>query len=304
MTRALNLESMPCCDLTAALHAYRRYSRPGPGTVQVQAHSPDGDDLEEATYAQMIRLDEEIIAGDNQHSASSTSSRSMRRTSRRSSGCYRSRRRSTLRFGASHPIRRHFDPCILSEGGYHISRRLQPRIATGGRNSSTVSRWPRPAAGRGRVLEHASQVSPSSTSTTAKRALRRTRSSCIRSCVLPASPAEAETSCRVGRPPLQPRDRGPGGEPVARLKTSRVGGGAALSEGDVSLSTDWSINSWGISLWKGRRGFRDGVGVALVCARRPRSSGATPGRGVACSLRSVGSAQQEPRRGANTGDPH
>ena len=30
-------------------------------------HSPDGDDLGEATYAQMMHPDEEIIAGDNQH---------------------------------------------------------------------------------------------------------------------------------------------------------------------------------------------------------------------------------------------
>jgi hypothetical protein len=29
-------------------------------------HTPDGDDLGEATYAQMIHPDEEIIAGDNQ----------------------------------------------------------------------------------------------------------------------------------------------------------------------------------------------------------------------------------------------
>ena len=29
-------------------------------------HSPDGDDLGEATYAVMIKVDEEIIAGDNQ----------------------------------------------------------------------------------------------------------------------------------------------------------------------------------------------------------------------------------------------
>jgi len=29
-------------------------------------HSPDGDDLGEATYAQMIHPDEEIIARDNQ----------------------------------------------------------------------------------------------------------------------------------------------------------------------------------------------------------------------------------------------
>ena len=31
-------------------------------------HSPDGDDLGEATYAMMIKPDEEIIAGSNQHS--------------------------------------------------------------------------------------------------------------------------------------------------------------------------------------------------------------------------------------------
>jgi len=30
-------------------------------------HSPDGDDLGEATYAQMIKPGEEIIAGSNQH---------------------------------------------------------------------------------------------------------------------------------------------------------------------------------------------------------------------------------------------
>jgi hypothetical protein len=30
-------------------------------------HSPDGDDLGEATYAQMIHLGEEIIAGSNEH---------------------------------------------------------------------------------------------------------------------------------------------------------------------------------------------------------------------------------------------
>ena len=30
-------------------------------------HSPDGDDLGEATYAMMIHLGEEIIAGGNQH---------------------------------------------------------------------------------------------------------------------------------------------------------------------------------------------------------------------------------------------
>ncbi len=30
-------------------------------------HSPDGDDLGEATYAQMIKPGEEIIAGSNEH---------------------------------------------------------------------------------------------------------------------------------------------------------------------------------------------------------------------------------------------
>jgi hypothetical protein len=30
-------------------------------------HSPDGDDLGEATYAQMIQVGEEIIADKNQH---------------------------------------------------------------------------------------------------------------------------------------------------------------------------------------------------------------------------------------------
>ena len=30
-------------------------------------HSPDGDDLGEATYAVMIKPDEEIIAGNNQY---------------------------------------------------------------------------------------------------------------------------------------------------------------------------------------------------------------------------------------------
>ena len=44
-------------------------------------------------------------------------------------------------------------------------------------------------------------------------------------------------------------------------------------------------------------------GVAVICARRPRSSGAAPGRVVACSLRSDGSERREPRPGANTGDP-
>ena len=54
-------------------------------------HSPDGDDLGEQTYAQMIKPGEEIIAGSNEHFSSSTWCRSRRTASRRSSGCYRSR---------------------------------------------------------------------------------------------------------------------------------------------------------------------------------------------------------------------
>jgi hypothetical protein len=50
-------------------------------------HSPDGDDLGEATYAMMIKPGEEIIAGNGRRFASSPSSRSRRRTSRRSPGC-------------------------------------------------------------------------------------------------------------------------------------------------------------------------------------------------------------------------
>ncbi len=50
-------------------------------------HLEDGSDAGEATFAQMIRPGEEIIAGKNAVSASSMSSRSRRRTSRCSSGC-------------------------------------------------------------------------------------------------------------------------------------------------------------------------------------------------------------------------
>ena len=44
--------------------------RPAPDRrrrVSLQAPLPDGDDLGEATYAQMIHVGEEIIAGSNQH---------------------------------------------------------------------------------------------------------------------------------------------------------------------------------------------------------------------------------------------
>jgi hypothetical protein len=56
-------------------------------------HAPDGEDFEEATYAQLIKPGEEILLGAATASASSTSSRSRRRrTSFLSSGFYRSRR--------------------------------------------------------------------------------------------------------------------------------------------------------------------------------------------------------------------
>ena len=64
-------------------------------------HSPDGDDLGEATYAMMIKPGEEIVAGKTSTSASSTWSRSRRTTSRRSSDCYRSRPRSQTHDDAS-----------------------------------------------------------------------------------------------------------------------------------------------------------------------------------------------------------
>jgi hypothetical protein len=57
-------------------------------------HSPD---LGEATYAMMIQPGEEIHLGAGRRfRASSTLFRSRRRTSRRSWGCYWSRRRSGL----------------------------------------------------------------------------------------------------------------------------------------------------------------------------------------------------------------
>jgi hypothetical protein len=42
--------------------------RIGGDVFRYRLHSPDGDDFGEATYAQMIHADEEIIAGNNQHS--------------------------------------------------------------------------------------------------------------------------------------------------------------------------------------------------------------------------------------------
>jgi hypothetical protein len=35
--------------------------------LRYRLHSPDGDDLGEATYAMMIHPEEEIIAGKNEH---------------------------------------------------------------------------------------------------------------------------------------------------------------------------------------------------------------------------------------------
>jgi hypothetical protein len=53
---------------------------------RLRLHSPDGDDLGEATYAQMIRAGEEIIAGRNKRFRVLDVPRSRRRTSRRLSG--------------------------------------------------------------------------------------------------------------------------------------------------------------------------------------------------------------------------
>jgi hypothetical protein len=50
-------------------------------------HSPDGDDLGEATYAQMIQPGDEVHVGAASGSACSTSSHSQKRTSRCSWGC-------------------------------------------------------------------------------------------------------------------------------------------------------------------------------------------------------------------------
>jgi hypothetical protein len=54
---------------------------------QYRLYSPDGDELGEATHAMMIKPGHEIHLAPASGSASSTSSRSWRRTSRRSSGC-------------------------------------------------------------------------------------------------------------------------------------------------------------------------------------------------------------------------
>lgn len=61
-------------------------------------HSPDGDDLGEATYAKMIKPCEEITPAATNTPAWSTWLRSRRRTNRRSSGCYKSRSRGGVRF--------------------------------------------------------------------------------------------------------------------------------------------------------------------------------------------------------------
>jgi hypothetical protein len=54
-------------------------------------HSPDGDDLGEATYAQMIHAGDEIHFGGGNRFRVLAVVPFDRRTSRRSSGCYRSR---------------------------------------------------------------------------------------------------------------------------------------------------------------------------------------------------------------------
>ena len=69
-------------------------------------HSPDGDDLGEATYGQMIqagRGDPRSVQASA--SASSTLSRSMRRTSRRSSACCRLRLPDASHAGCRKPSR-------------------------------------------------------------------------------------------------------------------------------------------------------------------------------------------------------
>lgn len=57
-------------------------------------HSSDGDDLGEATYAQMIRPGEEVYVNGARSSASWPWCRSGKRTSRPSWACYRSSRTS------------------------------------------------------------------------------------------------------------------------------------------------------------------------------------------------------------------
>jgi hypothetical protein len=56
-----------------------------------RVHLEDGSDAGEATYAQMIPPATRSTSAPASASACSTWSRSMKRTSRRSSGCYRSR---------------------------------------------------------------------------------------------------------------------------------------------------------------------------------------------------------------------
>ena len=59
-------------------------------------HSPSGDDLGEATYAQMIDPGEEIIAGKNEHFRVVAVVQFEEGTSRRSWGYSGSRRRSSV----------------------------------------------------------------------------------------------------------------------------------------------------------------------------------------------------------------
>ena len=66
-------------------------------------HSPDGDDLGEAVYGQMIRPGEEIIAGSNERFRVLDVVRSRRRTSRRSWRCYRLRRSSGCKMAVVTP---------------------------------------------------------------------------------------------------------------------------------------------------------------------------------------------------------
>ena len=59
-------------------------------------HLPDWTDAGTATYAVLIRPGEEILVGNGRRFRVLDVVRSRRRTSPRSSGCYRSRRRSSV----------------------------------------------------------------------------------------------------------------------------------------------------------------------------------------------------------------
>ena len=84
----------------------------GPGTEETlfryRLHSPDGDDLGEATYAVIVKPDEEIIAGNNQHFRVLDVAPFERRTSRHS---WAATRRDCLNDLHSDDARAGDDPC-------------------------------------------------------------------------------------------------------------------------------------------------------------------------------------------------